>query len=290
MVKLKQSSVYLLAGTEQFLKQESLAQIKSACLDKESSDFNFNVFYAGSDSLEKILSCAQTKPFLGKKRLVLVYQIEQFSAADKKLILPYLKTDLSQTVLVLETGQNYLNQGFFAELTQGAQVIFCRPLEGPAALASWIKRYLAPEDKEIAEDALTLLLGHLGGNLQSLAAALENLILYTGGRRKIERADVEVLVGIDLSANAFELFEAVLGGDRDRCFEILDSLLKKGVNSAQIIGAFAHKLITQRNSPFFNEYLLDLQRTDSEIKGGRQTQRLGLELMLTRLTNRRLSV
>lgn len=272
--------VILLAGTEHFLKEESLAKIKSAFLDSASADFNFNVFYAGTQGAEKILECANTAPFLGKKRVVLVHQVEDLSVGDKRLILSYVQAPQKHTLLVLETSQDYLNQGFLAEISQFAKVIFCQPVQGNRLL-TWIRGFVRAQGKKIDEEALRLLVNNLGNSLQSLASALDNLILYIGEKEKIEADDVAMLVGPDVDAGAFELFDAVFARNKKKAFQILDSLLKDGVSSAQILGALAYKVISERT----RQHLLDLQKTDWDIKTGRQNQRIALELLVAKLLN-----
>jgi len=285
MVILKERPVYLLAGTEQFLKEETLARIKSAFLDKESGAFNFNVFSADSASAEKILECASTAPFLGRKRVVLVRRIEDFSAADEKFILSYVRTPNRLTLFVLETSQNNLNQGFFAEICKYARVILCNPLKDNQ-LYSWIKAQVEAKGKKIELKAVQLLIDNLGNNLQALVSSLDNLILYIGERETIVVSDVEKLVGRDVTRSAFKLFDAVIVRDKEKSFQILDSLWKDGVSFPQILGALTHKFISERgriSSSLLKRHLLDLQKTDSDIKAGRQSQRIALELLTARL-------
>lgn len=285
MVILKARPVCLLAGTEQFLKEKNLARIKSAFLDKESADFNFNLFYAGSASLKKILECARTTPFLGRKRVILVRQVENFTASDEKLILSYVKTPHKQTLLVLETSESSLKQNFFTEICKYARVIFCNPLK-EKQLFSWIKAQVEAEGKRIEEAALRLLVSNLNNNLQVISNSLDNLILYIGRKEQIELSDVEKLVGPDVDTSAFELFNAVIIRNKKRAFQILDSLFKDGVNSSQILGAFAHKIMSGRgriNSAFLKQGLNGLQQADADIKSGRQNQRIALELLLAKL-------
>ncbi len=288
--------VYLLAGSEQFLKEDALAKIKSSFLQDESGDFNFNTFYASSTPVKKILECACTSPFLGRKRVVLVRQIENLSASDGKLILSYVRTPHKHTCLVLETSEDNLKQTFFAEICKYARVIFCQSFTG-SRLFAWIRACVEAKGKKIEEKAVRLLANNLNNNLQLLNSSLDNLILYIGEKETIEVGDVEVLVGRDVTTDVFELFDAVVARDNDESFQILDSLLKDGINSSQILGALAHKVISDRNrisphtknfgvrvdSTVFERALLDLRRTDSDIKQGKQTQRLALELLLARL-------
>ncbi len=118
MVVLKNRPVILLTGSERFLKEEAHTRIKSAFLDNQSRDFNFNVFYAGSTSAEKVLECACTAPFLGRKRIVLVRQFEEFSASDKRFILAYSKNPHKHTSLILETSETKLRPGSLGEIAQ----------------------------------------------------------------------------------------------------------------------------------------------------------------------------
>lgn len=280
-------SVYLLAGTEQFLKEEKLAKIKSSYLLPQSADFNFNVFYAASASAQQILECALTAPFLSRKRIVLVRQLQALSGASEKPILSYVKNPSRQTILILETSEADLQQNFFAEIAKSAEVIFYKPLQG-AQLFAWLNTRVEKRGKKIEPKAAKLLVENLGNNLWFLDSSLDNLALYIAEKKTIEHHHVEQLVGRDVTRSAFELFNAVIIRDQDKSLQVLDSLLKDGINSAQILGALAHKIISERtqlNSRLRQQYLLDLQTTDADIKTGRQSQRIALELLVARLVN-----
>jgi len=277
--------VYLLAGNEQFLKEDTLTRLKSTFLDKKSWQFNFNVFYGASASAKEILECAATSPFLGRKRVVLVRQFTDLSVSDKALLLSYIKAPQRQTLLILETSQGNLYQNSLAEICRHARVIFHKPLEGKPLFA-WIKAQVSSFGKQIGERALLILVDNLGNDLQLLSASLNNLILFIGEKTIIEASDVEKLVGPDLSISAFELFDAVSVRKKERAFGILDSLFKDGLNSSQILGALTYKIISKRNKLRFSRFesiLQELQSADSDIKTGRQNQRIALELLLARL-------
>jgi DNA polymerase-3 subunit delta len=282
---VEEPSVYLLAGSEQFLKEDTLARLKSTFLDKKSWQFNFNVFYGASASAREILECAATSPFLGRKRVVLVRQFTDLSASDKGLILSYVKAPHRQALLILETSQGNLYQNSLAEICRHARVIFCKPLEGKPLFA-WIEARVGSKGKRIEQKALAILVDNLGNDLQLLSATLDNLILFIGEKTTVGASDAEKLVGPDLSTSAFELFDAVSVRKKERAFGILDSLFKDGIKPSQILGALAYKIISERNklrSPRFERILQELQSADSDIKTGRQNQRIALELLLARL-------
>ncbi|MFH1245666.1 MAG: DNA polymerase III subunit delta, partial [Candidatus Omnitrophota bacterium] len=235
---------------------------------------------------KQVLECVWAAPFLSSTRVVLVRDAEEFSAEDKEIILTYLKGRLNQhTCLILETVQSNLKQKFLLEVSKYARLVFCVPLKGKQ-LSDWLRERVKESGKKIVPEAEELLIEHLGADLQLLTSALNNLVLYTGNRELICREDVACLVGADFTANAFELFDAVSAGNAAGALGILDALLKDAVHPAQILGAFAHKIISERpkkNSFSFERRIRYLQLADRDIKLGRQNPRIALELLIARL-------
>ena len=126
----------------------------------------------------------------------------------------------------------------------------------------------------------------MGNDLQLLSNALDNLTLYIGARGTIEASDVEKIVGPDLTTSTFELFDAVCLGGKQKALGILENLFKEGISSSQILGALIYQLLSERNRfkpSQFECILQELQKTDSDIKAGRQDQRIALELLIVRL-------
>lgn len=275
--------VYLLAGPEQFLQEENLTKLKTAFLTKGSAEFNFNVFYADTHSARQVLECAWSFPFLGGKRVVLTRDVERFSREDKEILLTYVKGRSSEhACLILQTAQTNLNQGFLLDVRKYARVIFCAPLKD-RELSAWIRERIKENDKKITQEAEELLREYLGADLLRMSSVITNLVLYAGSREVIGRDDVVCLTGADLSANAFELFDAVSAGNAARALGILDALLKDAVHPAQILGAFAYKIISgKRDGSVFERRIKHLCSADRDIKSGRNP-RIVMELLIARL-------
>ena len=285
MVIVKQAPVYLLAGSEQLLRQRELARLKAAHLDRASGEFNFNLFFAGCDPVQKALESALTLPFLGSKRVVLLRLVENLSSEEQDCILSYLKAPSSQTILILETEKDDLREPFLNKLSSLSKIISCRPLEERETLG-WIKQEAKARGKFIEDEAVRILVNNLGRDLGLLSNALEAAILYIGARATIKAQDVAKLVGPDIKKSAFELFDAVVKHERKKSFGILDGLLKQGVSSAQILGALFYRLIARRSriaSGALDQALACFQETDRNIKSGRQTQRMALEILVVKL-------
>ncbi len=65
-------SVYCLYGKETYLLQETVSRIRQAVVDEETKDFNLSVFDLEEDPLDQAITDAETFPFMGEKRLVIV--------------------------------------------------------------------------------------------------------------------------------------------------------------------------------------------------------------------------
>ncbi len=76
-------SVYCLYGKETYLLQETVSRIRQAVVDEETKDFNLSVFDLEEDPLDQAVTDAETFPFMGEKRLVIL-KIRLFNRGKKK--------------------------------------------------------------------------------------------------------------------------------------------------------------------------------------------------------------
>jgi DNA polymerase-3 subunit delta len=71
---------------------------------------------------------------------------------------------------------------------------------------------------------------------------LAKLASYVGAAKKIDTADVDVLVGRGHSASAFKIFDAIGASKPAEALAILDSLFDQGEEPIRILGAFSMQL------------------------------------------------
>lgn len=64
--------VYCLYGKETYLLQETAAKLRQAVVDEETKDFNYSVFDMEEVPLEQAVTDAETFPFMGERRLVVI--------------------------------------------------------------------------------------------------------------------------------------------------------------------------------------------------------------------------
>ena len=115
--------VLLLCGKERFLVNRAVDAVKAAVLDPRTRDFNFDLLEGKDATPARILSVARTLPMMARRRLVLVRDLDDLSAART--------TGLVSTIGLVAGG---------ALLATGAIVFFTAPSSTskskPAASAS----------------------------------------------------------------------------------------------------------------------------------------------------------
>ncbi len=102
-------SVYCLYGKETYLLQETVSRIRQAVVDEETKDFNLSVFDLEEDPLDQAITDAETFPFMGEKRLVIVKNPSFLTGEKKKekiehntsALETYLKEPAPYTVFVI---------------------------------------------------------------------------------------------------------------------------------------------------------------------------------------------
>jgi DNA polymerase-3 subunit delta len=73
--------VYLVAGEERFLRDQVVAEIRTAALGGGVAAFNEDKFTAGEVDVDKVLSAVRTVPMMAPKRFVLVRGVERWDSA-----------------------------------------------------------------------------------------------------------------------------------------------------------------------------------------------------------------
>ncbi|TET42598.1 MAG: DNA polymerase III subunit delta, partial [Elusimicrobia bacterium] len=78
----KIADCYFFCGEENYLKQEAILLLKKMLIGPEAQDFDFGLFYAEDTSAREAISLAETYPFMSKKRLVVVKDIDKFTESE----------------------------------------------------------------------------------------------------------------------------------------------------------------------------------------------------------------
>jgi DNA polymerase-3 subunit delta len=218
---------YLLIGPEEYLKKCFVEKLKKSILNNDkNSALNFDIFRGGEKDFKRLTDSLATRPFISKKRLVVIKDIEKLSAKEKKSILKYLKSPLDSTTLVLESPEAYF-KAFPEEISKFTKLIRCNTLkEGEAG--AWIKKEFAARGKKISSAAANLVREAAGKNLSLLKNEIEKIVSFIGDENEVTERHVEASLGGGAGhQHAFDLVKFILEGRADKAIRLADSLLVK---------------------------------------------------------------
>jgi DNA polymerase III subunit delta len=187
-----------------------------------------------------VAACNALGLFAGGGRLVIVYEVERWKAADAKSLAAYLAAPTPDTVLAL-TGAVKQDSALAKAVRKVGEVLAYDVTK--RALPTWIGDQFKRVGARAEPDACRALLDLVGDDLDELAAEVDKLSMWAGGD-PITVRDVEALVAARAGTAIFELTDAWGRRDVPAVLGACESLLERSERSrrdelARVAGAMA---------------------------------------------------
>jgi len=235
MPTVKSSSAALICGDDEFAVKQRAKQLHQQwCeelggMDHEIIEATVSNSGEALTALARLREALQTLPFFGSGKVIWLRDCNFLgdertaSASDVTQTLNELAEELKkfswQNVrLLISAGKVDKRKTFFKTLDKMGTVetfsgwsVDDRDWAERAEVAAGAAVRL--RQKEISEEALAELVNRVGPNPRQIENETEKLCLFTGGRKKIEFADVAAICTRNKTARAFALGDAL--GDRD---------------------------------------------------------------------------
>ncbi|MFQ5911618.1 MAG: DNA polymerase III subunit delta [Nitrospinota bacterium] len=247
------ASLYLLHGEEEYLQEELLAQIRSRLLDPATEDLNHQRLDAEDCAPEDIRTAAETLPFLGTHRLVVVRRSQWLEQKVGELK-PVLENPPDSACLVLLSSTSLKASSPLLKIARKSGVaVSTEPLKGKT-LGAEVRRMASRLGFSLGPEALALLLDRTGGSLRRAASELEKLSLHvddaketgreeTGPAPEVSLKKVAAVVDDGRTENLFDLSDALGAREAAQALEALQRLLRPQHNSSAIIAAMGRHFV-----------------------------------------------
>jgi DNA polymerase III subunit delta len=321
----------LLVGGDSYLRDLCRAKLIDAYVPEGARDWGIRKFSADDDDVSAILGQAQTMPMLAPQQVIFVSDVEAWERLGDdsrdslvKELSEYLDRPAPYTVLVFEAAaldQRMRLAKMFAEKTVTVSVELSADPSERARLAVPLSLEMAKElgaalDQDAAEELCDL----LNGELATIRTELEKLSAYAGDRRRITRADVDLLVISARKYEVWDLADMLAARQPAQALEFLDRLLREGEAAPALLGGLAwmyRKLLEAQELPSgtvgwqaasrlkmrsdaaelavrqsrkfprsqLTNGLMALYEADSRLKSGGTNQRAVMEFLVTQLAS-----
>jgi DNA polymerase-3 subunit delta len=253
----------LLVGADSYLRELCRKKLVETYVAEGTHDWGVRKFSAKQDDVSDILGQAQTMPMLAPRQVIFVSEAEAWERlgddsrdSHVKQISEYLDNPAPFTVLVFEAAaldQRMRLAKMFAEKTLTVSVALSEDPAERARLAVPISLEMAGElgttlDPGAAEELCDI----LNGELAAIRTEIEKLSAYAGDRKKITRADVDLLVISARKYEVWDLADMLAARQPAKALVFLDSLLREGEAAPALLGALAwmfRKLLEAQELP-----------------------------------------
>lgn len=214
--------VYLIYGEEAFLKKSYKNQMREAIAGDDT--MNSHSFEGKGMDLKEIISLADTMPFFGEKRLIMIEDSGLFKSGGGETLVEYLPHMPDTTCIVfVESEVDKRNRlykkvkdlGYAAEMTR----------QNASQLAAWAGRILAKEGKKITGHTMELFLSKTGDDMENIQMELEKLISYTMGREVVTDEDVEEICTVRVTNKIFDMVAAIVNRKTKAAMDLYEDLL-----------------------------------------------------------------
>lgn len=248
--KKKLQSTYLLLGKETFLLQETVQLIMDAALLEEEKDFNLSIYDMEETPIETAIEDAETLPFMGEKRVVIIKNPSFLTSEKKKekidhridKLEQYMNSPAPYTILVILAPYEKLDERKkITKLIKKQSVVIEINALSEQETMKWITDLAEQEAVYLSKEAMDELLVLTAGDLMVIYQEIKKLSTYVGEGGSITPDIVRLLVARSLEQNIFELIDNVIHKRSKETLQILYDLLKNNEEPIKILSLLVNQ-------------------------------------------------
>lgn len=215
-------NVYLLYGTEDYLKRQYRDKLKHALVEPDDT-MNFSAYEGKDINPKELIDLSETLPFFKEKRMILVENSGFFKNRCDDLAEYMSQVPGSTCFVFVEEEVDKRSKLFKAASRAGSAVEFETPKED--MLVRWILGRIQREGKKITQSVMQLFLSKTGSDMENIDKELEKLICYTLDKTEISAADVEAICTGQTENKIFEMIDAISAKNQKKALDLYYDLL-----------------------------------------------------------------
>ncbi|SFG08115.1 DNA polymerase III subunit delta [Sporolactobacillus nakayamae] len=227
--------IYLLFGTQDFLIQMMKKNITSEALNDEERDFNFSKYDMTELPLEHAIEDAETIPFFGDKKVVIIENAYFLTAERTKTKIEqkidrleqYMEHPAESAVLIINAPYEKLDRRkkIVKKLEKSAAVYELSHLSD-TTLFTILENVAAQYGTRYTKEGHEQLLAAIGPHLGQLANEVGKCALYCDADRAIDAQVVEEIGSKSLETNVFLLVNQVMHRKTAQALQLLHELVR----------------------------------------------------------------
>lgn len=236
------AKVYLVQGDQDYLIDQIKKQFMQL-IPEEEREMNIGIYDMEEESIGSAIDDAQSIPFFGKQRLVIIKRptfltgMKTKSRVEHNLddLISYLEHPEPSTVLVIFAPYDKLDsrKKITKALKKSAQVLEINQ-NSEQQIKRLVTEIIADNGYQTSPEVVEAIVQRTSANLTLIMNGLEKLFLYYQDTKVIESNVVADLVGQSMEQNVFDLVQLVLTKKVTKAIELYHSLIVEGEEPLRI--------------------------------------------------------
>jgi len=215
-------SVYLIYGSETYLKTNCKKKLKSSIVGDDT--MNYNYFEGKNINTKEVIDICETLPFFDDKRLVIMENTGFFKKSQED-ITDYIDEIPESTIIVFVEDEIDKRNRLYKKVKSNGYVCDIST-QKESDLERWVLGLIGREHKKITKETLTLFLETVGPDMETISKEIEKLLCYTLEKQIISNDDVLQICTERIEVKIFDLFSAMSSGNQTRTMEIYHDLVE----------------------------------------------------------------
>lgn len=260
--------VYLLYGTEDYLKKQFRDKLKNGIVG-EGDSMNYSYFEGKQPDSREIAGIAATMPFFADRRLLIIENSQLFKTADDDIV--ELVKDMPETSVIVFVENEVDKRSRLYKAVKEKGYICELNEQSDQDIMRWVLSVLKRDNKLISGQTLQLFLTKTGSSMENISKELEKLICYTMGRDEITVQDVEAVCVTQITNRIFDMITAMSQKNQDKALALYYDLLTLKEPPMRIMYLIA------RN---FNQLLMVKELTENGNSSSAIATKMGIQSFL----------
>lgn len=241
-IKIKRfSNIYLIFGTENYLKEKYEKILTSAILDDNFSMMNFAKFDEKSFDISKVIEACDTLTFMSNYRLVILKDCNIFNKKqDIEILDKYLENMPKTTILVILEEKIDKRQKIFNTIFSLGYVCELEPLTEDKMLI-WLKEYFNKNGKNINQKTALYFLRNISSDMEFIINEANKIIAYQD-ERDITIDSIDNICTKSVESKIFNLIDFIGQKNTKEALKLYRSLINNKTSPFLILNMIARQL------------------------------------------------
>lgn len=236
------SGTYLLYGDEKYTMLQCVRKVVQKVTATGFADFNLHRFDAADTSADVVGEALEALPFFAEKKVVLLRDlpVDSLSAGDLEQYQAMIRELPETSVLIIYLPTIVLGKrlpakwkAFFATDAKKLTLVeFAR--KSGAELEKYLVTFAEKRECVLSKELAKRIIRLCGTDLQTLSHEIGKVCSYAGSGT-ITREQVDTIVTANTEAQVFALSTAIIGGQYEKAYQIIDGLLEQNEEPVAIV-------------------------------------------------------